>query len=276
MTASQDRRDPTAEEWQRLLEKGYGAPTPMRRMMGKMFHGERCKVCYSPLSGAGAAMVGMMGRGPTDKSATLCKHCAEAHPIGTGDIDLAVLVAGVRDIEVPSDGRSENALSERLRRFDSLADQILIEREAIVDRLAQGRVVAFFITGFAGRDYSLPAIQAAEALVRAAGYGGVGHPWLPVAAAIHVGAASAGNVETEQGIDFTAMGPMIDAACALREHAAPGEVVITEDIHERLVTDYPDSEGYPTFDRRIAELRDTRQSIPLRVMRLAGAGSLAS
>jgi class 3 adenylate cyclase len=132
--------------------------------------------------------------------------------------------------------------------------------------------VAFFITGFAGHDYPLPAIQAAEALVREAGYGSAGEPWLPVGAAIHVGIASAGNVETGEGIDFTALGPMVDTARALREHAAAGEVVITEDIHDRLMSGYPDSEGYPTFDRRVARFGAGRRTVPLRVMRLAGSG----
>lgn len=271
MTDTHQRETETEAQWQKRLETGYGAPRRMRRAMGKMFHGPRCKVCYSPLTGLGASMMGMMGRGSTDKSETLCKHCAQAYPIGRGLIDLAVLVADLRGTGGLRSCPADTELKARLERFDQEADRILIARDAIVDRLGNGQVVAFFITGFAGHDYPLPAIQAAEALVRAAGYGGVEQPWLPIAAAIHVGPASAGNVETEHGIDFTALGPMIDAAWELREHAVPGEVVITEDIHNRLVDGYEDSEGYPTFDKRVADLNQSHHRMPIRVMRLAGS-----
>lgn len=272
MTESRQAENETSAEWQKLLANGYGASRPMRRVMGRMFHGTRCKVCYSPLTGPGASMMGMMGRGPSSKSETLCKHCAEAHPIGTGEVDIAALVADVRGVNGWRARLGKRDLEGRLERFDKEAERILVAREAIIDRLDNAQIVAFFIAGFAGHDYPLPTIQAAEALVRAAGYGGIEQPWLPVGAAIHVGPASAGNVETNHGIDFTAMGPMVDAAWTLRDHAGPGEVVITEEIHDRLVSGYPDSEGYPTFDRRVADLSEGRPSIPVRVMRLAGTG----
>lgn len=275
MDTSQNVPPDSQAEWETLLEHGYGASRPMRRILGTVFQGPRCKVCYSPLTGPGAGVMAMMGRGPTEKSATLCRHCAEAHPVGTAVVDIAVLVTDVRrdgDWEANRIGRD---FTERLKRFDEEADRILVAREAIIDELQDGQVAAFFITGFAGHDYPLPAIQAAEALVRAAGYGGIGQPWLPVMAAIHVGLAATGNVETDEGIDFTALGPMVDIARALRDHAEPGEVVITEDIHDRLMSGYPDSEGYPTFDKRVAS-PNGKHPISVRVMRLAGAGVLAS
>lgn len=275
MNESLPRQHETEAEWEKLLEHGYGASRPMRRMLGKTFHGPRCKVCYSPLTGPGAAMMGMMGRGVSDKSVTLCKHCAEAHPMGTAEVDIAVLVAGVHGVDDGTRRHGQQEFQARLKRFDAEADKILIAREAIIDELEQGRIVAFFITGFAGHDYPLPAIQAAEALVREAGYGGIGQPRLPVGAAIHVGTAAAGNVETDHGVDFTALGPMVETARALREHAGPGEVVITEDIHDRLMTGYPDSEDYPTFDRRV-EAPNGKQAVPVRVMRLAGARTRVS
>lgn len=261
----------TEAEWEKLLERGYGASRPMRRMLGKTFHGERCKVCYSPLTGPGASMMGMMGRGVSEKSVTLCKHCAEAHPIGTAEVDIAVLVVGMRGASELDERIGGQDLQARIKRFDAAADRILIAREAIIDELENAQVIAFFIMGFAGHDYPLPAVQAAEALVRAAGYGGIDPPWLPVGAAIHVGPASVGNVETDHGIDFTALGPMVEAARELRQHAAPGEVVITEDMHQRLVSGYPDSEGYPTFDKRVVNLAVEQPGLAVRVMQLAGS-----
>lgn len=273
--AKQTRATPssaTEAKWQELLTRGYGAPRPIRRMMGRIFDDPRCKVCWSPFTGPGSAMAAMMGRGPSKDSSTLCRRCAHAVPLGIARIDIAVLVAAVQDREASRAELGADELKARIDRFERAAGRSLIAHDAIIDQLRDGAVVAFFITGFAGQDYPLPAVQAAEEIVRAAGYGGIEPPWLPAAAAIHVGPADTGNVQTEHGIDFKATGPMVDAAWALREHAHAGELIVTDDIHARLVSGYPDSEGYPTFDRRTVEVDGA--PLALRVMRLAGSGAL--
>jgi class 3 adenylate cyclase len=66
---------------------------------------------------------------------------------------------------------------------------VIDERDGIVDKFVGDSAVALFIPGFAGNDHAAGAIGSARALLEQT-RNGDGHPWLPVGAAVHTGAAS--------------------------------------------------------------------------------------
>jgi adenylate cyclase len=153
-----------------------------------------------------------------------------------------------------------------LNRFYAAATEALIRYDAIIDKLIGDEVMALFIPGFCGPNYSRRAADAALALFKAVGYGAAQTPWMTIGAAVNSGLCYVGNVGSEGVVDFTALGDTVNTASRLASSAQAGELLLSEDVFETLSGEVPDAES------RTLNLRGKEAPFPVRVLKAASIG----
>jgi adenylate cyclase len=150
------------------------------------------------------------------------------HP-GGAEVPLTMLFADVRGSTTLAEQMSAREFSRLINRFYSIASHVLIQTDAMVDRLMGDEAIGLYIPGFAGPDHPRRAIEAAQELLRLTGHRDKAGPWLPVGVGIHTGPAFVGVVgEETSAMDFTALGDNVNIAARLASEAGPGEILISE------------------------------------------------
>ena len=148
-----------------------------------------------------------------------------------------------------------------LNRFYRAATDGLLAHDAIIDKLIGDEVMALFIPAAAGQAYRRASVLAAEAVIRAVGYGTDGEPWMPVGIGVHAGPAYVGKVGSSDVNDFTALGDTINVAARLQAEAVAGEIVISEPVYQEVATRYPD------LEQRAVTLRGKNEPFSIRTIR---------
>ena len=114
-----------------------------------------------------------------------------------------------------------------MNRFYDSANQVLIESDALVDKLVGDEVIGLYLP-FLGDGHPRMAVLAARDLLHATGHGDREGPWVPVGAGVHTGTAYVGAVGSEKTVmDFTALGDAVNVTARLAALAAEGEVLIS-------------------------------------------------
>ena len=70
-----------------------------------------------------------------------------------------------------------------------------------------------------------------------------------------------GNVAEGEVRDFTVIGDTVNTAARLQQLAQPGEILITEDTYQHVISQYP---GVP---QRVLEVRGKAEPVTARVLR---------
>ncbi len=153
------------------------------------------------------------------------------------------------------------AFARLLNRFYRAATDGLSAHDAIIDKLIGDEVMALFIPGATGQAYRRASVLAAEAVIRAVGYGTDGEPWMPVGIGVHAGPAYVGKVGSGNVNDFTALGDTINVAARLQAEAVAGEIVISEPVYQEVATRYPD------LEQRAVTLRGKNEPFSIRTIR---------
>jgi adenylate cyclase len=123
---------------------------------------------------------------------------------------------------------SPSAYSQLISHFFAVASELLIQSDALVDRLAGDQVIGMYTPGFAGPTHRQVAIRAARDLLRATGHGSPQGPWIPVGIGVHTGIAFLGSVGSSEGAtDVTVLGDAPNVAARLSSVARAGEILIS-------------------------------------------------
>lgn len=172
----------------------------------------------------------MMGRAQSRYNPRFCSPCERMEQPGGAEIVLTMLFADVRGSTTLAEQMSAIEFSRLINRFYTLATDVLVETDAMVDRLVGDEVVGLYIPGMAGQEHSRRAIQAAQSLLQLTGHSDGDGPWLPVGVGVHTGSAFVGVVGGTDGnpTDFTALGDNVNIAARLASQAGPGEILISE------------------------------------------------
>jgi adenylate cyclase len=150
------------------------------------------------------------------------------HP-GGAEVILTMLFADVRGSTTLAEQMSAREFSQLINRFYKVATHVLIQTDALVDRLMGDEAIGLYIPGFAGPEHPRRAIEAAQELLRLTGHRDSKGPWLPVGIGIHTGPAFVGVVGSEESTaDFTALGDNVNITARLASQAAAGEILISE------------------------------------------------
>jgi adenylate cyclase len=153
-----------------------------------------------------------------------------------------VLFAEVRGSTAMGERLDPSAYAAVMNRFYKAATKVLVDHDAILDKLIGDEVMALFIPGLSGPDYLRKAAESGVALLEAVKDKETGHPWLDIGVAVHAGPAYVGNVGSEGMADFTALGDTVNTAARLQGVAAAGQVVLSDAAYAAVAGRFPDIE----------------------------------
>ncbi len=175
-----------------------------------------------------------------------------------------MLFVDVRGSSGLAERMSATEFSRLMNRFYAAATDVLVKTDAMIDKLVGDEVVAWYLPLLTGPHHARPAVQAAQALLRATGHGDAGGAWLPIGVGVHTGIAYFGSVSGVEGTvpDWTALGDNVNIAARLAEEAGPGEALISDAAYAAagLVLGQP--------EHRQIELKGEREAVGVRVVQV--------
>lgn len=122
--------------------------------------------------------------------------------------------------------------SQLINRFYRTASQILVNSDALIDKIIGDQAAGIYVPGFAGAQHARRAIQAGRQLLATTGHSSANQPWIPLGIGIHTGTAYVGSVGSRDGtMDITVLGDAANTAARLASEAAVGEILISEAAH---------------------------------------------
>lgn len=198
--------------WYLTGEARIPMPTYYRVFMGiqeKIFSllpsNPHCFECGIPMAGIGGWFLRFNGSKPSSFSSRLCSGCEKfARDKESGaEVELSMLFADVRDSTPLAESSTTSEFKEVIQRFYRETSDVLIEHNAMVNRLMGDQVSALFVPRFAGKDHAKVALDAAQELLRVTGHGTGKTPWVPVGVGIHTGVAYVGAVGSADGVNET-------------------------------------------------------------------------
>ena len=238
-----EKRTPE-EEWYLTLTQGEHIPHHIRRLFGLLPSSPRCKLCNSPFKGWGGFLMHLIGRDQSRYNPRYCEACERFEHPGGAEVVLTMLFADVRGSTDLASRMSPAEYSKLINRFYITATEVLVNADAMVDRLVGDEAVGLFVPGFSGPQHPRKAVQAARNLLRLTGHGDPDGPWIPVGIGVHTGLAYVGVVGASEDSpkDFTALGDSVNIAARLAAQAAAGEILVSDATYTSASFDLGDAE----------------------------------
>jgi class 3 adenylate cyclase len=252
----QEKRD---EKLRKVLTEGHTTFRGFRLLFKALPSASRCRMCDAPFTGVSGKIVRPFGWRPSRKNPNFCDSCIERFAHGGVEIDVAVLFADVRGSTSLGERLGTSAFAALINRFYWVANEVLVGKDAIIDKMIGDEVMALFTPGVSGKAYRARAVEAGEALLRAVRDEKSGAAWLDVGVAVHAGPAYVGNVGGGGIVDFTALGDTVNTAARLQAAAAPGEMVISDEVFPLV------SERYGDLPARTLSLKGKAETVGVRV-----------
>jgi adenylate cyclase len=254
--------DQTSEAWRGILTGNARGLRTIRRLVGWIPAGPRCKLCLAPLRAPGSVVLRPFGFGPSKLNRRLCRACFRSigkYP-GGAEVEITLLFADVRGSTALAEQMKPQEFSGLIARFYGTAAKVIDARNGIIDKFVGDEVVALFIPGFAGDDHAARAVDAARALMQATG-NDTDDPWVPVGAGVHTGVPYVGRVGEGDACDFTAVGDPVNTTARLASNAAAGEILVSSAAAQAAALD---TTG---LEMRTLELRGREESAEVWVAR---------
>ena len=201
--------DTVDEMWSIYLNEGNERSRIYRPINGRIPSNPRCLSCLRPFGGVGGALFRVLkGLQKSTKNPLYCTGCYGLfyEAPGGAEVELTMLFVDVRGSTTIAETMSAVEFSRLMNRFYEAAINVLIHKDAFVDKLVGDEVTALFIPGFTGEDHARKAVEAGKGLLQATGHGSKSGPWVPVGVGIHAGVAWVGSIKgaNEEVADFTA------------------------------------------------------------------------
>lgn len=151
--------------------------------------------------------------------------------------------------------------SKLVNRFYKAVTKVLIQSDALIDKLIGDQAAGIYTPGFAGKDHSTRAIEAAREVLRVTGHNDRNGPWIPLGVGVHTGETYFGAVGTKEGTtDITVLGDVPNTAARLSSSAAPGEILVSEPARAAAGLAADD------FEKRTLELKGKSEPVEVFVL----------
>jgi adenylate cyclase len=193
----------------------------------------RCLECNVPLAGIGTLIARpILGMRPSVLTPKLCNSCEKqilSREAGA-EVELTMLFADIRGSTSRAEHEGATEYKDFIQRFYKTSAQVLIEHNALVNRLIGDQVIGLFVPRFAGPDHSRVALESALEILRATGHADKKGPWAPVGVGVNTGVAYVGAVGSKEGVnEIAVLGSAANLTARLSSKAAKGEVLISEE-----------------------------------------------
>ena len=251
------------EEWYKMLTEGEPINRHLYHLYGLLPSDPRCKMCAAPFKGWGGFIMHLLGRDQSKYNPRFCQPCEKFEHPGGAEVPLTMLFADVRGSTKLAEQMSARDFSRLMNRFYTVATHVMIQTDAMVDRLMGDQAIGLYIPGFAGPEHPRRAIKAAQDLLRLTGHRDSKGPWLPVGVGVHTGAAFVGVVgDTGSTQDFTALGDNVNITARLASEAGAGEILISDAAYSAAGL------NIGGWEHRQMELKGKSEPIDVRVLRV--------
>jgi adenylate cyclase len=214
------------EWWMDYLTHGHQLEGMARWLFPKLPSSPRCKICSVPFKGFGK-IFSRFGWSPSRKNPKMCGFCSDRLPTGGADVPVAILVVDVRGYTSLSETMQPTELVNKLNVFFNTCTNVLMHHDALIDKYLGDAVQALFLPGVAGGNYIQCAYDAGAVILQ-------NFKYLPIGVTIHSGSCFVGNVGSNQMVDLTAMGDVVNTTHRLQTAASAGTMVISEHVYNTL------------------------------------------
>jgi len=219
--------------WRSYLTTGEFEKERRQRHLFRLLPGSpRCKNCYAPFQGTGSIIVKTFyGKVPSNLNPQLCNICEQfAQQFqGGAEIELSLLFADVRGSTTLAETMNPTQYSQLINRFYKAATKVMVDSDALIDKIIGDQVAGMYVPGFAGQEHARRAIDAAQNILHLTGHQDKDGPWIELGVGVHTGTAFVGSLGSEQGTtDITVLGDTANIAARLSTEAGVGEVLISE------------------------------------------------
>lgn len=256
---------PPEVQWQMVLRGEDPALRRYRHILALLPANPRCAFCNAPFRGPLAPLLRLIDRNPSRLNPRFCRMCLETIPVGGAEIEHTMLFADVRGSTALAEQMDAAEYGRLINRFYVTGAGVLVQSDALLERLAGDQLIGLYIPGFAGAEHARKAVQAGEALLRETGHGSVEGPWIPVGAAVHTGVAFVGRVGTDEGMtNVTALGDAVNVTARLSSLAGAGELLVSAAAADAAELD---TAG---LEQRSLQLRGREGQVAVYVTRIAG------
>jgi adenylate cyclase len=149
-----------------------------------------------------------------------------------------VLFADIRGFTALAEQLPPAEVALQLNRFYEIASRAIFRQDGTLDKLVGDQVMGFFGAPIGRDDHSRRAVATAQEIV--CGVQELGpESSLAVGIGIASGEAFVGNVGSGDVTDYTALGDTVNVAARLQGEAAAGEILIAEETHRQIASDFP-------------------------------------
>lgn len=188
----------------------------------------RCKMCHRPFGGIGGAAMRAINLGPWPGNPKYCRGCFAAlyRTRAGAETDCALLFADVRNSTALAEGMRPAEFRQLLDRFYQMSYGILVAHDAFVDKFVGDEVIGIFLPSLTDGPPAGEAVRAGLELLAATG-GRDAHRSVPIGIGVNAGIAYVGAVGTDEHVEFTALGDIVNVTARLSAAAAAGELLVT-------------------------------------------------
>jgi len=137
---------------------------------------------------------------------------------------VTVLFADIRNFTQLSEQLDARELVLLLNEFFTAMTQVILDAGGTLDKYIGDCVMALFGAPVPAQDDLQRAIRAAINMQRAT--------TIPIGVGLHTGPAVVGNIGSSQRMQYTAIGDTVNVAARLVSLAAPGQIIISEDVYD--------------------------------------------
>jgi adenylate cyclase len=265
MSEKSDQDAMIEDVWRRYLTVGETEEERRKRRLFRILPGtSRCKTCYAPFQGASGSIVRMVfGKRPSNMNPHLCNVCEQfaRQYQGGAEIELSLLFVDVRGSTTLAETMNPKEFSQIINRFYNVASKVMVQSEALIDKIIGDQVAGMYVPGFAGSEHAMRAIEAGQEILRVTGHTGLEEPWISLGAGVHTGTAFVGAMGSEEGtVDITVLGDVANTAARLSGSARQGEILITETAYEAAGLE----QG--VLEKRVLELKGKDNPVPVYVL----------
>ena len=150
--------------------------------------------------------------------------------------EATILFADIRGFTTYSESKAPKVIVDELNQFFEIANRAILNHDGYIDKFIGDGVLAVFGVPVYQKDHIKNAVAAAfemqEVFRNARATGNV--LLSSIGIGIHTGLVVSGNIGSPVKMEYTVIGDSVNIASRISEIAAPGEIIISSNILERI------------------------------------------